>query len=129
MCGAHWSSDEPTAIDQIRSLEVPATIHNNCSGKHAGMLVLAALLGTSPDGYAALSHPVQQSILGTLEAMTGIDLISSPMGLMDAARPHSVDHLATGRVALRCLLILPRCHRIAPSPVHCFVMVLPRHPR
>ena len=34
VCGAHWSSDEPTAIDQIRSLEVPATIHNNCSGKH-----------------------------------------------------------------------------------------------
>ena len=77
MCGAHWSSDEPTAINQIRSLEVPATIHNNCSGKHAGMLVLAALLGTSPDGYAALSHPVQQSILGTLEAMTGIDLMQS----------------------------------------------------
>ena len=87
VCGAHWSSDEPTAINQIRSLEVPATIHNNCSGKHAGMLVLAALLGTSLDGYAALSHPVQQSILGTLEAMTGIDLMQFPHGVDGCGAP------------------------------------------
>lgn len=87
VCGAHWSSDQPTAVAQIRSLEVPTKIHNNCSGKHAGMLVLATLLGAAPDGYAALSHPVQQSILGTLEAMTGIDLMQFPHGVDGCGAP------------------------------------------
>ena len=87
VCGAHWSSDQPTAISQIRSLEVPTKILNNCSGKHAGMLVLASLLGAAPDGYAALSHPVQQSILGTLETMTGIDLMQFPHGVDGCGAP------------------------------------------
>lgn len=38
-------------------------IHNNCSGKHAGMLLLSKLLGASLDNYWYLEHPVQQMIL------------------------------------------------------------------
>ena len=86
-CGPQWSSDQPTMIDQTRSLGSPERIHNNCSGKHAGMLVLARCLGHDPRGYAALTHPVQQAILGTIEAMVGLDLMAHPHGLDGCGAP------------------------------------------
>ena len=86
-CGAQWSGDQDTLIEQAREFQRPHKIHNNCSGKHAGMLVLASLLGASHDGYADLSHPVQQTILGVLESMTGVDLVSHPHGIDGCGAP------------------------------------------
>ncbi|XDZ66481.1 asparaginase [Alphaproteobacteria bacterium LSUCC0684] len=87
VCGAHWSLDQPTAIAQARMMETPTRLHNNCSGKHAGMLVLARIMGASLEGYNALSHPVQQRILGILEAMTGTDLAAHPHGIDGCGAP------------------------------------------
>lgn len=86
-CGPQWSGDQPTLLDQARNLELPDRVHNNCSGKHAGMMVLAQCLGHDPAGYAALGHPVQQAILGTLEAMVGLDLIANPHGIDGCGAP------------------------------------------
>jgi len=86
-CGRQWSSDRPTMIDQARSLDQPGRIHNNCSGKHAGMLVLSTAMGAGQDGYAAITHPVQQAILGTLEAMVGLDLMAFPHGIDGCGAP------------------------------------------
>ena len=86
-CGPQWSSDQPTMIEQTRTIDTPEPVHNNCSGKHAGMMVLAHCLGHNPKGYAALTHPVQQAILGTLEAMVGIDLMAHPHGLDGCGAP------------------------------------------
>ena len=86
-CGPQWSGDQLTMIDQTRTIDTPGRIHNNCSGKHAGMLVLSRCLGHDPKGYAALTHPVQQAILGTLEAMVGIDLLAHPHGLDGCGAP------------------------------------------
>ena len=80
-CGPQWSSDQPTLIEQARDLSSPDPVHNNCSGKHAGMLVLARLMGADPDGYADITHPVRQRILGVVEAMTGVDLMNWPRGI------------------------------------------------
>ena len=74
VCGAHWSLDQDSLIDQVRTARLPTRLHNNCSGKHAGMLVLARLLDVPFDNYHRLDHPVQQRILGCLEAMVGCDL-------------------------------------------------------
>ena len=74
ICGAHWSLDQDSLIDQVRTIPQPTRLHNNCSGKHAGMLVLARLLDAPFDGYQRLDHPVQQRILGCLEAMAGCAL-------------------------------------------------------
>ena len=35
-------------------------IHNNCSGKHAGMLALSRQLGADPKDYVKIEHPVQK---------------------------------------------------------------------
>ena len=41
----------------------PGLIHNNCSGKHAGMLALCRAHGWPTDGYRQPGHPVQQTCL------------------------------------------------------------------
>lgn len=80
-CGAHWPRHhQPTLHAMIRSGETPRDIHNNCSGKHAGMLTTAHHLGEPLDGYTKPTHPVQQRILGTLEALCGLDLSRAPRG-------------------------------------------------
>ncbi len=51
----------------------PTRLHNNCSGKHAGMLCLARHLGAPTKGYESPDHPVQQLIRTILSEMTGAD--------------------------------------------------------
>ena len=53
-------------------------VHNNCSGKHTGMLATALHLGEPTAGYAEYGHPVQQRIMGILEQMSGQNLSAAP---------------------------------------------------
>ena len=87
ICGAHWSMDEETMVSQVRSLEAPHQVHNNCSGKHAGMMILSKLLSGKTVGYEKLSCDAQQRILGTLESMTGVDLMHYTTGLDGCGAP------------------------------------------
>ena len=45
-------------------------VHNNCSGKHAGFLMLNRALGGGPD-YVEPDHPVQRAVRDAFEDMTG----------------------------------------------------------
>jgi L-asparaginase II len=45
----------------------PSALHNNCSGKHAGILALAKLRAVPFDGYLEATHPVQREILALCE--------------------------------------------------------------
>ena len=87
ICGAHWSLDQDTLIAQVRGFDQPEKIHNNCSGKHAGMMILAHCLTGSATGYAASSHQAQQRILGVLDAMTGLDLMAFPQAVDGCGAP------------------------------------------
>jgi L-asparaginase II len=85
-CGAH----APYNADAARQLEKegrPFTqLHNNCSGKHTGMLLTAVHLGHTLDDYYKLEHPIQREIIDVLRRMadldgdlpTGIDGCSAP---------------------------------------------------
>ena len=86
-CGAHWSLNQEVSIAQARRMTHPTKAHNNCSGKHTGMVKLAQLINAPINGYAALNHPVQQRILGVLEAMTGTDLMQYPHGVDGCGAP------------------------------------------
>jgi L-asparaginase II len=71
-CGPHPPMHAPSA-DALREAGVePSRIHNNCSGKHAGLLALARLHGWPFDGYHLIEHPVQQRILATLAQWSGM---------------------------------------------------------
>ena len=47
-------------------------IHNNCSGKHAGMLALAVGMGWNPVDYHLPGHPVQDRMLREILRWTGL---------------------------------------------------------
>ncbi|MCM2270856.1 MAG: asparaginase, partial [Thermoanaerobaculia bacterium] len=58
-CGAHPPSDADAARDREAARSAPTPLHNNCSGKHAGMLLACRLLGFDAAGYLDFSHPLQ----------------------------------------------------------------------
>jgi len=62
-CGAHPPSYEPAAQALAARGEPPTALHNNCSGKHAGILALAKVLGAPFEGYLEPAHPAQRAIL------------------------------------------------------------------
>jgi L-asparaginase II len=86
-CGAHWSLNHAVCLEQARAMEKPTKAHNNCSGKHAGMMILGHLMGVDLGGYQNLDHPVQQRIVGVMEQMTGIDLLQYPHGIDGCGAP------------------------------------------
>ena len=75
MCASHMA--EPLHLETVRSMlakigarpedlqcgGTPDALHNNCSGKHAGILALARLRGEPFAGYLEATHPVQREIL------------------------------------------------------------------
>ena len=50
-CGSHLPSNKKVQYDMIQQEIPPSPLHNNCSGKHAGMLALGTYLGKGVNGY------------------------------------------------------------------------------
>jgi L-asparaginase II len=69
-CGAHIPMGKQAAEDLAERGEAPTRVHNNCSGKHAGMLALAQKHGWSLSGYHEADHPVQQRMQQELAGWT-----------------------------------------------------------
>ena len=83
-CGAHKPLD-PRAAAALAS--APTALHNNCSGKHTGMVALARLMGWSHEGYLASSHPVQVAIREALEGVLGITLDTASLAVDGCSAP------------------------------------------
>ena len=66
-CGPHLPLHEPTAHAMLAAGEKPGRIHNNCSGKHAGMLACCMCQQWVTNGYHKPTHPMQQRVRSTLE--------------------------------------------------------------
>ncbi len=71
-CGPHLPFHKESATELLRSGHAPTPIHNNCSGKHAGMLVFAKASGWPTRGYIGRDHPVQQRMIAELVRWTGL---------------------------------------------------------
>jgi len=69
-CGAHWPLSQAAAHALART-GTPSALHNNCSGKHAGFLVVARARGVDYTGYWQPGHPVQRDVHSVLEDLTG----------------------------------------------------------
>ena len=72
-CGTHFPYDKESKIKLIQNDEKASALHNNCSGKHAGMLCLAKHLQIDPKGYTDLNHPVQQLIMEQVKRFSELD--------------------------------------------------------
>ncbi len=87
-CGPQYPTSKRDADELIRKSEKPHHIHNNCSGKHAGMLALCKLLDAEIDDYLNPNHPIQTLILQYVEEVyeypqtqmvTALDGCSAPV--------------------------------------------------
>ena len=95
-CGVHPPSGARALRDLTKSGKEPNVLHNNCSGKHSGMLAAAKFMRAPLDTYLKPSHPLQKANLGNLQRFSGtkkiaigIDGCSAPtfaLPLRDMAR-------------------------------------------
>ena len=79
-CGAHAPTHGPSADALCLAGQLPRAIHNNCSGKHAGILALAVHRGVSPEGYLEAGHPAEVEILNVCA-----QLLDTPLNRMAIA--------------------------------------------
>ncbi len=80
-CGVQWPFHKPAAEalrDEGRS---PSRIHNNCSGKHAGMLAWSRHCDVDTKGYIEPDHPVQVRICSEIAARARADCEAIPLGV------------------------------------------------
>ena len=77
-CGAHAPYHEKTAEALIINHIEPGRIHNNCSGKHTGMLATARFLEEETHGYIEREHPAQQRWMDALGEMADLDMHRLP---------------------------------------------------
>jgi L-asparaginase II len=80
-CGPQLPSDEETARRLLASGGTPQPIHNNCSGKHAGMLATCAAMAWPLEGYMDPAHPCQLAVTAAMGEMLGVDLAHAPHGI------------------------------------------------
>src|SRR5215468_11138731 len=71
-CGAHWPMHEPSARRLRRMGRKATPLHNNCSGKHAGLLLACRLYGFPAVDYWKPSHAIQREVLARMARWTGV---------------------------------------------------------
>lgn len=77
-CGAHEPYDRATANELRARGEKATPLRHNCSGKHAGMLLLARAMGAPLESYLDPGHPVQAAIFSRFAEMTGQPFEDAP---------------------------------------------------
>jgi L-asparaginase II len=65
----------------------PTQNHHNCSGKHTGMLGLAAIMNVSAKDYIAPDHPIQKQILTVMAEMCGLETSEIKLGIDGCSVP------------------------------------------
>lgn len=90
-CGKH----EPRDRDELKRLwctgDAACQLHNNCSGKHAGFLMLNKHLGGGSE-YVEPDHPVQRAVRQAFEEVTGED--SPGFGIDGCSAPNFATSIA-----------------------------------
>jgi L-asparaginase II len=103
-CGVHWPVDEAASRRLAAAGLEPDARHNNCSGKHAGMLTLARFLGLDDLDYTRPDHPVQTAILARLAAMADLEPIATQLAPDGCTVPAFAMPLANAALAFARLI-------------------------
>ncbi|QUV84393.1 asparaginase [Chloracidobacterium aggregatum] len=78
-CGTHPPFNR-AAARRLAGVTITA-LHNNCSGKHAGMLAGCLAAGFATADYDAPTHPLQTEIANTIATMCNVAVGAMPRGL------------------------------------------------
>jgi L-asparaginase II len=118
ICGIHAPFDAATRAELRAKNERPTVLHNNCSGKHSGMLAACLAMGLPTVGYGDAAHPLQRKIhqdmrdiLETPDVEVAVDGCGVPcfrvpmhraaLGAAHLAAPESLPAHAVGLEAAR----------------------------
>ncbi|MFY0665325.1 MAG: asparaginase [Natronospirillum sp.] len=120
-CGTHWPMGQQATIDLAWRHTKPDARHNNCSGKHLGMLALAVHKGWNTQGYVKPEHPVQQAIKACIEdccttSLDGVPL--SPDGCTAPTWAMPLHRLALGFARFADQSQLPAQYQAAARALH-----------
>lgn len=86
-CGAHMPTNGK-AREALRAADVqPSALHNNCSGKHSGMLSVALAMGVPTTGYVDREHDVQKAVRAAVEYVIGEELTEDRCGIDGCSIP------------------------------------------
>jgi L-asparaginase II len=77
-CGTHEPVDTAERNRLIRAGLAPTPAHNNCSGKHAGMLATTMAVEADVSRYLEPSEPAQQMILRNMSVLSAV----APHGIL-----------------------------------------------
>lgn len=80
-CGVHWPYDDSAADALRRAGAEPTALHNNCSGKHAGILALCKIVGADTATYLSAANPAQRRILEFCARVSEDDAATWPLGV------------------------------------------------
>jgi len=105
-CGPQLPYSQETAKELETSGQPFTQLHNNCSGKHTGMLMTAVVRGLPLDDYISVEHPVQCEIVS----------IFARLAVLDQNLPTAIDGCSapTFGVPLRSLAVA-FAHLVNPS--------------
>src|SRR5439155_1126082 len=98
-CGAHLPIDPDSALALQRCGREPTALHNNCSGKHVGMLSLARLLDAPLEGYLDPQHPAQRQIRGAIAQILERDGLA--IKILDGEESDRARHVTVVEALLR----------------------------
>ncbi|MDP1731842.1 MAG: asparaginase [Devosia sp.] len=86
-CGAHQPSNAAAREALRQAGRAPSALHNNCSGKHSGMLSVARALDVPTAGYVKREHPVQVEVRRAIETVVGESLSVDRCGVDGCSIP------------------------------------------
>jgi L-asparaginase II len=94
-CGAHQPTNAEARNALRRQGQQPSPLHNNCSGKHTGMLAVARVLEVPSAGYVGREHPVQREVRKAIELVLGTGLSTDRCGTDGCSIPTWAAGLST----------------------------------
>lgn len=101
-CGPHRPIDRDSATALLIAGETPGREHNNCSGKHAGILTTVVHMKEKTAGYRHPEHPAQVRIRDTMAEMADYDLANAAYGVDGCGIPtYAIPLAAMARAAAR----------------------------
>lgn len=124
-CGAHPPADRAEGERLARSGEAPTALHNNCSGKHAGMLAACRALDWPIESYLDPQHPLQQWILRTIADYTGQERDAIGLGTDGCSLPTFHVPLSGAARALGRFMLEAKN---SDSPAHRILTAVAAHP-
>ncbi len=86
-CGVHPPSGSRGLRELLKSGQEPTAIHNNCSGKHSGMLAATRFMRAPLKTYLSPSHPLQKGNLRNVARFAGLKPAELRLGVDGCSAP------------------------------------------